>query len=120
MTPRARIARLSLRPNGPLVEDADRVRTLPGAFNDDGEFVEGAETVEPVKLITAPIQDEDREILPAGLQSIASRLFWTFADVQGVNDDADSDILRYAGLDYRAARIQNWGGFLEIVGVQST
>ena len=118
MNTAARIARQLLRSNSPLIEGAVRVRTGAGFVNDFGEFEEGVTTRDDFQTITAPISGEERLTLPEGIRSETTRHFWTNADILGVTDDADADIIAYRSEDYRVSILGDWDGFLEIVGVR--
>ena len=95
-----------------------RVRTGAGFFNDFGEFEEGSETRDDFQTITAPISGEERLALPEGIRDEETRHFWTNADIRGLTDDSDSDVIAYLSEDWRVDVLQDWGGFLEIVGVR--
>lgn len=107
--------------NGRMSVTAVIVRTGAGSRNEYGEWIEGAETREDVRLATAPLTAaERRDVLPEGLRPKSTRRFWLLASVSPLTvgqDAATPDAIEYEGEVYSLLSVDPWGGFFEAVGV---
>ena len=109
--------RLLRSPN--VVEAATVIAYAPGRDNDFGEWVDGASTETDVELVTAPMSGTERQQLPESLRKRNVRKFWTFAELAAVTPgENDGDQVRHKGIEYRIIRLNDWGGFRELIAVE--
>ena len=102
--------------NGVLLEDAELIRG-GGSFNSHGEWTPTQAAPVAVRVITAPV-GEERETEEGGLRSEAERSFWLRESVVPVVEgQSGGDIIRYAGIDYAALEVHEWGEFVEVLAV---
>ena len=103
-----------------VLEPAVLVRRSNGARNAYGEWVPADPVAVPVQLATAPTGSRVRESLPEGLRAEDLRSFWLTEAVEAVAEGRTAgDIIRHRGKEYRAIRVNDWGAFREVVGVQT-
>ena len=114
----ARAARRVLR-SPHLTEAAVLLIQQPGSRNEYGEWMPGSTTDVPVRLVTAPLNGDERAALPEGLRERDVRKFWTAADASAiVAGESEGDIVRHDSIEYRAIQVEDWGGFREILAVR--
>ena len=102
-----------------MLESAQLEHQEDGTRNAHGVFIPAAPTITTISCVTAPVDGQEREILPAGLRSEELRTFWIKGTVQGVDDLHDADVIAYRGGRFRAERIESWGdGFSEVLAVR--
>ena len=105
--------------DGPFAVDASLVQQMTGSRNEYGEFVPGATVTTVVRVVTVPLMGDERDVLPEGLREKDVRKFWMTETVMAiVSGEADGDILRFDGIDYRVMRADNWSGFYEVLAVR--
>ena len=95
-------------------------RQSAGSFNDFGEFVPGSVTEVPVRVVTAPISGEERQVLPEGIRLRDVRSFWLTEPVTATAEGTDGesgDQIEYDGATYRIFEVQDWAWFWECRGV---
>lgn len=115
MNQRARIAQRLL--SNTLAEPAVLIRETMGGRNDYGEYVEGTITQTDIRVITAPLSGEERQILPEALRTEDLRKFWLRYDVEILDADHRGDVLEHLGKGYRAMTVERWGGgIVEVLG----
>ena len=120
---KSRMASILFRPGNQTTEEAELIHTTASAFPQGraahGNPVAGPSTTTPIEVVSAPLDGDERLILPEGLRSEEVRNFWTKAKVQSVDQASgqDADIIRYQGSRYRAERVAKWGtDFVQVLG----
>ena len=98
------------------------VRRL-GEYNDYGEWAEGDPVESDIRVVEAPLSGQERLQLPEKLRERDLGRFWTTAEAEAIvvgteDSDQDGDVIRFDGVEYRCVRVQNWGGFREVLGVK--
>ena len=110
-----------------LLEDATIETQAAGSRNDEGEFVPGATTQRAVKLASAPLDNDMRDVLPEGARLDAGRDFYIPAATAAqlpqplrVGDgQTDGDVIVYRGSRYRILEVSDWTphGYVHAVGL---
>ena len=101
-------------------EPAVLVRRSNGARNEHGEWVPADPVEINVQLVTAPTGSIVRESLPEGLRAEDLRSFWLRESVEAVAEGRTAgDIIRHRGKSYRVIRVDDWGAFRAVLGVQT-
>ncbi len=104
-------------------EAATLIRQEPGGDNEYGEWVPGQETLTDITVISAPPDAAKmRDVLPEGSRLSESRTFW----IEGVEvkpvrvgtDATEGDLIEYKGVQYRANQVEEWPGFVEVLGIR--
>ena len=105
--------------SGNLTESAVIVRQAAGARNEHGEWVPGTATETTIRVVTAPVTGEERDQLPEGLREKNVRKFWTSHPADAIRaGQADGDVVRHGGNEYRVVMVDDWGSFRELTTVQ--
>ena len=105
-------------------ETATLIRHEPGAYNEYGEWVSGAEVPMEVTVVSAPTDAATvRNVLPEGVRLQDARRFWLPDHPQPVRLGAEAssgDILQYAGVRYRVHHAEDWRphGFVEVLAIR--
>ena len=97
-------------------------RQTPGMRNDFGEFVPGVVLELDVQVVRAPIDGEERRVLPEGLREEDVTTFWMVDQVEPVDEAIEGhggDHLVVDGAVYQVRMVKPWpGGWYEVVGVE--
>ena len=102
---------------------ATLIRREPGGDNEYGEWVPGRENRTDITVISAPPDaGKTRDVLPEGVRLTESRMFWIAGvEVNPVRVGAaatEGDVIEYKGTCYRAYQVEEWPGFVEVLGVR--
>ena len=106
-----------------LKESATLVRQEPGNDNEYGEWAEGAEIRTEMTFVSAPPDAAKmRDLMPEGTRLSESRTFW----IEGVEiklattgaNPTQADVIEYGDKRYRAHHVEEWPGFVEVLGVR--
>ena len=102
---------------------AQLVRIAEGSRNEYGEWLPGGETVTDLRVVTSPATTEgsgqDREQLPEGLRKADIRKFWLQLEVAAIKAGVSGgDLIRYDSQDWQAVKLNDWGGFRELLCVK--
>ena len=96
-------------------------RQSAGSFNQYGEFEPGQVVEVAVNVVSAPIDGEERRVLPEGLRERDVRTFWTaepLDPVQEGNSGQTGDRIVLSGVEYLIVASKAWdGGWYEAMGV---
>ena len=115
-SPASRIAARALN-NRHLREPAVVVRAGQGNWS-RGRFQPSDPTRIPVKLTTAPVQPQRREVLPEGLRREQLLTFYLKQPVQVAKDgQLTGDKIEHGGSTYDVVFVHPWGAFYEAIGV---
>ena len=103
-------------------EPAVLVRQEPGQ-RVNGRWEPGTETRTDITLVSAPPDAAKiRDVLPEGARLSESRTFWTggveVKPVRVGSDATEGDVIEYQGIRYRAYQVEEWPGFVEVLGVR--
>ena len=102
---------------------ATLIRQEPGGDNEYDEWVPGQETRTDIAVISAPPDAaKTRDVLPEGVRLSESRMFW----IEGVEvkpvrvgtGATEGDVIEYKGTRYRVNQVEQWPGFVEVLGVR--
>ena len=103
------------------LEAATLIRQTPGRLNAVGEWAPGTPVEIAIRAAVAPISGKDREVMPEGLRGKNIRKFWTEAQVRAIvegRNGRDGDVIRHDGLVFQAYKVDDWGAFREVVGIE--
>ncbi len=109
--------------NRRFLEPGTLIRQEPGGDNEYGEWVPGQETRTEITVVSAPPDAAKmRDVLPEGARLSESRTFW----IEGVEvkpvrvgtGATEGDVIEYKGTRYRAYQVEEWPGFVEVLGVR--
>ena len=109
--------------NRRFLEPATLIRQEPGGDNEYGEWVPGQETRTDITVISAPPDAAKmRDVLPEGARLSESRTFWIAGvEVKPVRvgtGATEGDVIEYKGTRYRVSHVEQWPGFVEVLGVR--
>ena len=93
---------------------------VDGYRNEFGEWVKGGLFVKTtIQLISWPLDDAERNVLPEGLRKTGSRKFLARGNLVPLAPDSRGDIIFFAGTAYRIAisKYYNLFDFSECVGI---
>ena len=103
-------------------EPATLIRQAPGQHV-NRRWVPGQETLTEITVVSSPPNAATmRDVLPEGARLSASRMFW----IEGVEvkpvrvgtDATEGDVIEYESTRYRAHHVEEWPGFVEVLGVR--
>ena len=102
---------------------ATLIRQEPGGDNEYGEWVSGQETRTDITVVSAPPDAAKmRDVLPEGTRLSESRTFWIDGvEVKPVKvglNATEGDVIEYKGTRYRVNHVEQWPGFVEVLGVR--
>ena len=109
--------------NRRFLEPATLIRQEPGSWNQYGEWVVGSVVQTGLTLVSAPPDGAKmRDVLPEGSRLSESRMFW----IEGVEvkpvrvgtGATEGDVIEYKGTRYRVNHVEQWPGFVEVLGVR--
>ena len=103
-------------------EPATLIRQEPGS-RVNGRWVPGQETETDITVVSAPPDAAKmRDMLPEGTRLSESRMFWIEGvEIQPVRlgtDATEGDMVEYKGVRYRAHNVEDWGDFVEALGIR--
>ncbi len=109
--------------NRRFLEAATLIRQEPGGDNEYGEWVPGQETRTDITIVSAPPDAAKmRDILPEGARLSESRMFWIdgveVKPVRVGTGATEGDVIEYKGTCYRVQHVEEWPGFVEVLGVR--
>ena len=109
--------------NRRFLEAATLIRQEPGTDNEYGEWVSGQETRTDITVVSAPPDAAKmRDVLPEGTRLSESRIFWIDGiEVKPVKvglNATEGDVIEHKGTRYRVNQIEEWPGFVEVLGVR--
>ena len=120
---KSRMASILFRPGNQMTEEVELIHTTASAFpqgrDAHGNPVAGPSITTAIEVVSAPLDGDERLVLPEGLRSEEVRNFWTKAAVASLDLESgqDADIIRYQGSRYRAERVAKWGtDFVQVLG----
>ena len=104
------------------LEPATLIRQEPGS-RVNGRWVPGQETETDITVVSAPPDAAKmRDMLPEGTRLSESRMFWIEGiEIQPVrlgSDATEGDMVEYKGVRYRAHNVEDWGDFVEALGIR--
>lgn len=85
-----------------LARPARRIRRSGGAYDADGRWVGGAESLTDVMAVIQPVDPDDLQALPEGERSEASKAVWTRTELRTAREDAhEADIVEADGARWK-------------------
>ena len=96
-----------------LLDSAILIRHAPGSRNAYGEWVEGAETVTDIQVVSQPgASGRDRDMVPEGIRETDIRSFIIPVDVLPVEEDGSEqtgpDLIEYNGERFEIMTSSDW------------
>ena len=102
-----------------LTESAIIKRRARGDRSERGIWEPGVMTSTPIRVVTAPLEGDQRAVLPEGIREEDVRSFWTLAAVDAIKaDEKDGDIIEHNSISYRAIQVDDWIGFRAVLAVR--